>query len=105
MRPLIPVANAMGLSLTFVSDLTTSGFWMIRDRVTGRELGSYVPGTGSVRCRGELVRVAGPGDALAVYARWVLREGGASRVRRAERKARSLAETGSAAFFARAGEN
>lgn len=52
-------------------------FWMVTWR--GRELGSFVPATGSVRCVGKVSKVKTARAALAVYAEFVREQQGRAR--------------------------
>lgn len=49
-------ALAVGLLVSLILDGCHTPFWIIRDAGTGRDVGSWCPTTGSLRCRNRMLK-------------------------------------------------
>ena len=49
-------ALAVGLLVSLIEDGCHTPFWIIRDAVTRKDVGSWCPATGSLRCRKRMLK-------------------------------------------------
>ena len=61
----------LGLAVELVTSQNMRVFWLFRSLATGRDIGSWVPHTGSARVGREMKRATTEAGAVRLYARHV----------------------------------